>query len=195
MNDSGLSAAFDDLEDLVRRARGGDPAASGALIERVRTPLLARIRLLMGDEARRVAESSDFLQETFAAALPALERVEFRGPAQFLNWLTTVARNRIRQDVRKRREQALSSLSSSLSGQPQHDSDSKAWFDELLRLAQALEALPEDERKAIELHDLQGQPIATVAELLGCSERHARRIHAGALLHMARAMRRDSPGA
>ena len=185
--------AFDDLDDLVRRARGGDAVASGALIERVREPLLARIRLLMGDEARRVAESSDFLHETFVAALPALDQVSLCGPTQFLNWLTAIARNRIRQGVRRRREQALSSLSQSLSGVPVAEPDSKAWFDELLHLAQAMEELPPDEQRSIELHDLQGLSFAVLGQRLGCSERHARRVHARAVLQLARAMRDDRP--
>lgn len=195
MHDPRMPSPFDDLEVLVQRARSGDPSASGALIEHYRDPLLARIRLLMGDEARRVAESSDFLQETFVAALPALERFELRGSAQFLGWLTTIARNRIRQDVRRRHEQAFSTLSSSLSGRPQRDSESQVWFDELLRLAQSLEGLPADEQRVIEMHDLQGLSFALIGEQLGCSERHARRKHAQALLRLARELRRADPSA
>jgi RNA polymerase sigma-70 factor (ECF subfamily) len=42
--------------------------------------------------------------------------------------------------------------------------------EDLLRLAGALAALPEEQRRAVELHHLQGCPLAGVAEQLGRSK-------------------------
>src|SRR5262249_2741256 len=42
--------------------------------------------------------------------------------------------------------------------------------EELLRLADALEQLPEAQRQAVILHHLQGCPLAQVAEQMGRSE-------------------------
>jgi RNA polymerase sigma-70 factor (ECF subfamily) len=39
--------------------------------------------------------------------------------------------------------------------------------DELLRLAQALEKLPDAQREAVELHYLQGLPLADVSTRMG----------------------------
>ena len=39
--------------------------------------------------------------------------------------------------------------------------------EELLRLSQALACLPEDQRRAVELHYLKGLPVAEVAEQIG----------------------------
>jgi RNA polymerase sigma-70 factor (ECF subfamily) len=40
----------------------------------------------------------------------------------------------------------------------------------LIRLTEALDRLPADQRLAVELHHLQGLPLADVAEQLGCSK-------------------------
>jgi RNA polymerase sigma-70 factor (ECF subfamily) len=37
----------------------------------------------------------------------------------------------------------------------------------VVRLAEALERLPDDQRTAVELHHLKGRPLAEVAEALG----------------------------
>ena len=42
--------------------------------------------------------------------------------------------------------------------------------EQLLLLAEALERLPDDQRTAVELHHLRGQPLAEVAEVLGRSK-------------------------
>ena len=42
--------------------------------------------------------------------------------------------------------------------------------EELLRMAEALAALPEGQRRAIELHHLQGRPLAEIADELGTTK-------------------------
>ena len=42
--------------------------------------------------------------------------------------------------------------------------------EELLRLAAALTALPDDQRRAVEMHHLEGRPLAEVAAELGRSK-------------------------
>lgn len=58
-----------------------------------------------------------------------------------------------------------------------------------LDLAAAMERLDGRQRRAIELHDLDGADMRAVAGALECGERQARRIHAEALLRLARVMR------
>ena len=59
---------FDQTVQLVRQAQAGDHAALSDLLKRYRGRLLARVRLMMGEQARRLAESQDFLQNVFAVA-------------------------------------------------------------------------------------------------------------------------------
>src|SRR4029077_16133041 len=42
--------------------------------------------------------------------------------------------------------------------------------EELLRMAESLSALPDAQRRAIEMHHLQGLPLAEIADVLGSSK-------------------------
>lgn len=196
MPDSRVPAPDDDLPRLIERVRAGDAGAGSELVARVREPLLQRVRWMMGPEARKLAESDDFLNATFAAALPALERFEVRGADSFLPWLTAIARNQIRQELRRPREAALSALSSVLGHAPQRgDAPGETIsVDTALTLFDAIAGLAEDERRLVELRDLEGRTFVEIAALLGCGERQAQRLHARALLRLGRLFRGAAGG-
>jgi hypothetical protein len=65
-------------------------------VERHRAVLLERIRLMLGEDARRQADSIDFLQEVFVEVLAKIDSCDFRDERALLRWMTTVARNDIR---------------------------------------------------------------------------------------------------
>lgn len=71
--------------ELVERARQGDTAAFGELVDRHRTPVLRAALAAMGsrDEAEEVA------QEAFVAAFRSLNG--FRGEAAFRTWVVAIA--------------------------------------------------------------------------------------------------------
>lgn len=71
--------------ELVERARQGDTAAFGELVDRHRTPVLRAALAAMGsrDEAEEVA------QEAFVAAYRSLGG--FRGEASFRTWVIAIA--------------------------------------------------------------------------------------------------------
>lgn len=156
--------------------------------------LLARIRLLMGPEARRQAESGDFLGEVLVATLKARSELERKGPEDLLRWMTAVARNRIRVDVRRKRERALDSFSISIDGVPAGSGDGPSpWEradrnDRLGRLTLALESLPEDHRLVIELRDLDERPWKEVADLMGRTEGAVQMLHTRALVGLGRVL-------
>jgi len=177
---------------LVERARRGDARALEELVLRYRESLLERIRLMMGDEARRSADSLDFLQGVFAETLAQLGEQRFENERALLRWMTAVARNDIRDCVRRRRERALGSLSGSLTlsriGDPECASPATVadQNEELERLVEALEDLTPDHRRAIELRDLEGLSFDEVGERLGRSADAAQMLHARALLRLGR---------
>ena len=83
--------------DLVDRARRGDPAAFGELVDRHRTAVYRAAMAALGSHA----DADDVAQETFVAAYRRLSG--FRGDASFRTWLLTIAWN---QSINRRRSLA-----------------------------------------------------------------------------------------
>src|SRR5204863_4338498 len=71
--------------DLVDRARQGDPAAFGELVDRHRAAVFRAALAALGSHA----DADDVAQETFVAAYRRLKG--FRGDASFKTWLLTIA--------------------------------------------------------------------------------------------------------
>ena len=92
--------------DPTPRSLPADDAFARRVHALCRDRLLSRIRLLMGPGARRQAESGDFLGDVLVATLRARPDLEPKPSEELLRWMTAVARNRIRVDVRKKRERA-----------------------------------------------------------------------------------------
>ena len=70
--------------DLVQRARQGDAAAFGELIDRHRSAVYRAARAALGSHA----DAEDAAQEAFLAAYRRLD--SFRGTASFKTWLLTI---------------------------------------------------------------------------------------------------------
>jgi len=176
--------------ELIRRAKNDDQEALGQLIDRYRDRLLARIRLMMGDQARRVADSGDFLQGMFVQVIQGLDRFEAQGDQAFLRWATQIARNNIRDGVRKKRESAFHSFSNSGIVEPAQPDDQRSPRSELVlreesfQLAEALESLPPDDCRIIELRDIEGLSYRDIAEQMD------KPTEAAAQMHHARAISR-----
>lgn len=64
--------------------------------------------------------------------------------------------------------------------------------DELEQLARALTNLPEQNRRALEMHRLGGKTLAQIAEQLGVSSPTAHRLVRDALVRLARALPEDN---
>jgi len=73
--------------DLVARAREGDAAAFGMLVDRHRTAVYRATRAALGSHA----DAEDAAQDAFLAAYRRLD--SFRGAASFKTWLLTIAWN------------------------------------------------------------------------------------------------------
>ena len=142
--------------------------------------LLARMQLPQRIQARLSA--SDIVQLTMLQAVNGAD--DFRGTtkAEMAAWLRQIlARNlahalrdnqRQKRDVK--REQSLeASLNASsmrlgdwLAAEQSTPSQKAAFNEQVFELAQALEQLPDDQRRAIELHYWQGLKLGEVAEVL-----------------------------
>ena len=143
--------------------------------------LLARLHL--GARIRAKLDASDVVQQ---AILHAHERrAQFRGgtEGEWLAWLRAILANALAAAARRfateardlGRERSLEAdldLSSSrlegmLAADQSSPSERAERNEEVLRLAEALDGLPEAQRQAVELHYLRGWSLAEVAEHLG----------------------------
>lgn len=181
--------------ELVHAARNGDREALDVLLGRFRTRLLDRIRLMMGDRARTHAESTDFLQATFAAVVQRIDLVEVRDDRDVLRWMTWIARNAIRDGVRSDRDTSFDTLSISLaarasgSGSRATPSKEVEKAELVLRVAEALEELPQEQRAVVCLRDFDRLTFREIGGQMGSSEDRARLLYRRALVHLGQVLR------
>jgi RNA polymerase sigma-70 factor (ECF subfamily) len=162
---------------------GEDP---GLAVERFRHYLLLLARLHLGDQLRAKLDPSDAVQMTLLEAHRKRQQFRGHGEAEMAAWLRQMlacciadalrAHGRLKRDAaRERSLQAALDQSSSrmevwLAANQSSPSQRAVRHEELLRLAEALAQLPEDQRQAVELKHLQGYAVADIARRMGRSE-------------------------
>ncbi|MFO0985408.1 MAG: sigma-70 family RNA polymerase sigma factor [Planctomycetota bacterium] len=172
----------------MARARQGDTSALHQILERYQDRVLDRIRLMMGPQARQVAESGDFLQSVLLEMLRCFERYDVSDERGFLRLVTHIARNLIRSSVRRKREMAFASLSASTMlpdvddhRSPPHEAD---WNHRIHVLAECLEQLSQDHRQVIELRSLDGLAFKDVGAAMNRSADAVQALYARALIRL-----------
>jgi RNA polymerase sigma-70 factor (ECF subfamily) len=143
--------------------------------------LLARLQLSPRLQAK--LDASDVVQQAILQA--HANRGQFRGQteAEWLAWLRAILANALAAALRRfsaesrdlARERSLeaalerssSRLECLLTADQTSPSQRAARGEELVQLAHAMALLPEDQRRVVELHHLQGLPVAEVAQLIG----------------------------
>lgn len=151
-----------DEEHLVEAARL-DPQAFGALYQLYRPRVYRYLRVWIGD----AEEADDLAQDVFLRAMAALPGYRPNG-APFLAWLMRIARNRAFDRLRAARRRALLSLEARAeSGMPEvwnpvASNPGSLPVEEIARvelqqrLLAALQRLPEGQRVAVILVDIEG---------------------------------------
>ncbi len=150
-------------------------------LERFRSYLLLLARRQVGERAGRL-EASDVVQQTLLEAWRELDRFRGETAGQQAAWLRQIlarnladaqrAQHRDCRDVRRQRslEAELDGSSADLAGMlAAHGSSPSRRLDrdeQAVRLAQALEALPEAQREALVLQHWQGLTLAQIGERL-----------------------------
>jgi RNA polymerase sigma-70 factor, ECF subfamily len=152
-------------EELARLwAESGDRGALKELYERHSQRVYAFARAMTGSDDA----AAEVLQETFLRAARAMSR--FRGQAQFLTWLLAVAKSAsadLGRSLQKRERDREIDPPVRESPEPADDLGSRE-LTEAVR--QAVLRLPEAERLAVTLCELQELPLAEGAAVLGWSE-------------------------
>jgi RNA polymerase sigma-70 factor (ECF subfamily) len=171
----------------------GDPSRQ---LERFRAYLRLLARTQLEPALQGKVDLSGVVQQTLLEAHQAWDQLCHWSESQQAAWLRTALVRNLTDEVRKlrtaardvAREQSLEAaleessarLEACLASQGDSPSERAIRNERLLHLADALERLPEDQRRAVEWHHLQGQPLEQIANRLGRSKGAV-----AALLHRA----------
>ena len=155
-------------------------------LERFRSYLHLVARMHLDPRLRGKLDASDVVQQTLLQAHQAREQFRGQTESEQAAWLRKILARNLAHAVRdfgrdKRdlaREQSLEaavedsarSFQALFAAAPSSPSQQAMRHEDLLRLARALEELPEDQRAVIELTHLQGRSVAEIAGDLGRSE-------------------------
>lgn len=153
---------------LVREAQAGSRVAFDMLVLKYQR----RVERLLSRSVRNPADVADLCQETFLAAYRALPA--FRGESAFYTWIYRIAINAAqRHRSRQRHFESLDDEAGTF-GTDAAPSD-HATPETLLagrqlarELDEAVQALAEDQRRALLLREVDGLTYDEIADLLAC---------------------------
>jgi RNA polymerase sigma-70 factor (ECF subfamily) len=170
-------------DSLVRRLRAGSESAAGRLYDRYvgRLRALARAKL-SADLAGRV-DPDDIVQSVFRRFFQAAAREDYDAPAGEDLWdlLLVITLNRVRSEAAYQRA-AKRDVRRMIQAGPDEDPlaaiadrDESAAAALRLHVAEALEKLPADHQRAVELR-MDGYEVAEIARAVGRSKRTVERL-------------------
>jgi RNA polymerase sigma factor (sigma-70 family) len=143
---------------LVTLVREGRTGAFEAVYDRHHRGILSFCRHMLGDQH----EAEDALQHTFMAAYSSL--LASRRPIQLRPWLFAIARNRCYSVLRSQRERPTAELEEPVTDGLAAEVQRR---QELRDLVGDLNRLPDEQRAAIVLAELESLSHAEIAEVLG----------------------------
>ncbi len=154
--------------DLLRAHVDGDPDAFAELVRRHRDRLWAVALRTLGDRE----EAADAVQDALLSAHRAAGR--FRGDSLVTTWLHRIVVNACLDRIRRRQAHPTVPLpdghrEDGVPGGPEPAAP-VVDHDTALVVREALARLPDDQRAALVLVDVQGYPVADAAVMLGVAE-------------------------
>ena len=159
-----------ETQALVQRARRGDRAAFDELASGARSRLLGQIHGMVGRRLRERLDPEDVLQEVFLRGFESIERFEGNDADAFQRWLEGIARNVVRNLVRRKGWKSEFELARDLPAQGSSPSRHQRREERFERLSKSVEALSPDYRTVIRLVRIDGLKIREVAEKMNRSE-------------------------
>jgi RNA polymerase sigma-70 factor, ECF subfamily len=166
-------------EHLLSRAREGDRDALGELLDRHRPYLrMLALRGLDGQLAARVS-ASDLVQQTMLSAVRQFDRFAGTSPGEFVNWLRAIHEGNLVDTLRAHvgaarravgNEVPLDAIGSRADGDSRTASRRAMQGEDAVRLARAIDELPEDQAEAVRLRHLEGWSLAAIATHMSRTE-------------------------
>lgn len=166
-------------EALVARVRRGDVAAFEALVHRHERRLFNLAYRMLG----RREDARDAVQDAFVSCYRRLDT--FRGDARFSTWLHRIAVNACYDMLRKRMPEPVDPQTLPSAPAPDPADRAVAHAD----VQRGLQAIPQEFRVTLVLHDVLDVPVEEVARILDVpvgtvkSRLHRARTHLGRALH------------
>jgi RNA polymerase sigma factor (sigma-70 family) len=159
----GLVTDLLDVDEVVRRAQRGDPAAFTELFRRHRGDVSRLVFRMLGP----TADAEDVVQEVFLQVHRSLG--EFRGQAKFTTWLHRVTVNVVLMVRRAARSRPV------FAGEPVADQEpdngllpdeDAARYARIAAFRRLLDRLPEKKRTVFVLHEIEGLSPAEISEMV-----------------------------
>ncbi len=150
--------------ELIAAHAAGDPQAFTEFVRRHRDRMWAVALRTMRDPD----DAADAVQDAFISAFRSAG--SFRGQAQVTTWLHRIVVNACVDRLRRRQSRPTFPLPDAGPGEPAAPGDAMADRDTRLAVADALDALPVEQRAAIILIDVEGYSVAEAAEQLRIAE-------------------------
>ena len=170
------------LEHLIEQAKDGDTEAAGELAKLFEGSVRTSIRRRLGPEIRNRVETDDIFQSAIADSLREISKFRYGGENAFRAWLSSVAQRKVidavryhragKRDVRRDRtvreaRHVPGKLTSPIQGAVRGE------VTESIR--RAVERLPPEERRSVELRSYEGLTFREVAERLELPDKDAAR--------------------
>ncbi|HEX5017310.1 MAG TPA: RNA polymerase sigma factor SigM [Actinomycetes bacterium] len=147
--------------DLLSAHVAGDPTAFTTLVRRHRDRLWAVALRTTGDPD----EAADALQDALLSAHRSAGT--FRGDAQVTTWLHRIVVNACLDRLRRAKARPTVPLPEHDSAHPIEPSDPLGRRELAWEIDRALQSLPDEQRAALVLVDVEGYSVDETAELLG----------------------------
>jgi RNA polymerase sigma-70 factor (ECF subfamily) len=147
--------------ELAALAQAGDREAFGELVRRYAASARRVARAVLGN----LEDADDAAQDGFLSALRHVGRYDPNRP--FGPWLLRIVANAATDRLRRRRVRTADAIPPTLAARdpgPDREADKSALH---AALRQGLAALPERQRVAVVLFDVEGYTHAEIAEVLG----------------------------
>ncbi len=196
-----------EVSRLVGLLSSGDPHAVHSLLERYLADLHTYVARHAGNALQQKESPADMVQSVCREVLEGVQRgaLEYRGEAQFRQWLYQAALHKIQMKARyfgaerrqSDRESPLADLADSRGEVPlavsRTPSRSAADREERQRFLAALQHLPDEQRQIVEWAHLEGLAHREIAARLGTSEANSRMLLSRALARLAKIALGGSP--
>ena len=162
-------------QELVTRAKAGDPDAFGQLMEQNQNRIYSLALRMVGNPE----DAADLTQDAFLSAWRNLDG--FQGEASFSTWLYRLTSNAcidfLRKEKRKRAAGTVLYLDDTEEGAsldlPDYDADPHKQLEQSevqQCITDCMDALSEEHRKVLSLREISGLSYTEIADILGLEE-------------------------